>query len=687
MDTRRFLVPLEGDEQTTTARQYLRRLWPEGTDQQIQELLTTGAMTADGIVVTRQDRPVAAQTTLEITLPPGEELFDLPDAEALLWGEASVVVDKPVGIPGELTGDDPMHPLRFLADVIGLDRETFAPAWVMPATAGGPWLLGRTDADARAVAQSLVEGALSSTWIALIPRPDRAHLTTEAGGLRLSIATTRAEGPLAEVQITPTFLEPIEPDRLFFALLKALARAGFPVLGDDRNGGYLVAGGVRLRLGALYGTDEFAHSWPAPSWWPDEPVLPAAEPDDEPSAPPTSRAIPDLQVSHKTLEILGDSQRPGHPWVLRDDETGSTDHLEPGQIVRLVGPHGPSDIHALIDGTGPVVARYFTDDPWEARNLRDAVLIRLDEAIAARADLFAGLRTTDAFRVVHGEADGLPGLWIDRLGPAMRIVELARCAQAFRDIVVEHLTDLDPAIPLLAMDHTRDLRDRDGLPTAAQIAGVTLLKPGDPITLRESGLKYRAEPWEGVDIGFFADQRDNRLKVRRLASPGERWLNLFCHTGAFSVALATEGAHTTNVDVSRRYLRWLDENFALNGLDLDLRRNAAGDARTFLESTDELFDGIVVDPPTAASGPDGFWSVREHYPRLLSLCFEHLKPGAPILVCRNERRPRTSLSQLIRGATSAKVKTEDAPPAADYPRLKSFPEGTTSHALFAWTEP
>ena len=160
---------------------------------------------------------------------------------------------------------------------------------------------------------------------------------------------------------------------------------------------------------------------------------------------------------------------------------------------------------------------------------------------------------------------------------------------------------------------------------------------------------------------------------------GERWLNLFCHTGAFSVVLLSRGAEVVSVDISKRYLGWLEENLELNGLEDAPHQSVAADARAYLAGGTQLFDGIIVDPPTSAAGPKGFWSIRKDFSALLVSCFSRLAPGGQMLVCRNDRRREPTLDALIQDAADqADWKLRelvDAPPAIDYPRRSGFPEG------------
>lgn len=677
-----FVVPQE--EPLPTAWTLLERAWPEGTDAQRRHVFDHDGFTVDGRITRNPDRELTPGDSVLVQVPPGEEPFGLPDASDLARGNGWVVVEKTIGMPGNLDRDDPMNPVLFLADMLGFDRDTFEPVWPVPANMGGPWLIGLTPDDADSLRSRIGAGEVMNTWSAITPAPAVPRGTFVHAGVRVQYGCARIQDGLAEIQLTPEFAELSDLDPVKF-LLDLLAAQNIPVVGDRDRGGIMAAGGCRLRLTALYdAAGDLAHSWStSQTWWPRGLTAPKVE---SPDAIDVPSNFPTLQVSRKTLEIMTET---GHPWVLADKDTGKRDHFKPGTIVQLKSPEGRLGPLALIEGPDKLAARFFSRNVDDGRHFRDEIEIRVDEAIARRAHLQAGLAHTDLFRLIHSEADGLPGLELDRVGPVLRATVTGATSKAFRTIVYNSIADFDPDLIILEVEHMRDIREGKKLPQARIVRGRTqYITPGQRLIGREDDLRYWLEPWEGIDTGFFADQRDNRRRLRALAKPGQRWLNLFCHTGAFSVALVHEGASVVSNDLSKRYLDWLDENLELNQLDLTQNTNVADDARNYLDQTDELFDGIIVDPPTAAQG-DGFWSVRKGYAALLEQCFRVLKPGGVMLVCRNDRKRSERLDDLITEAAAAqkrKIKTiENAPPASDYPDLPGFPEGDSFEGRLVFT--
>jgi 23S rRNA (cytosine1962-C5)-methyltransferase len=204
----------------------------------------------------------------------------------------------------------------------------------------------------------------------------------------------------------------------------------------------------------------------------------------------------------------------------------------------------------------------------------------------------------------------------------------------------------------------------------------------------ESGLAEPTRPHPGV--GFFLDQRENRARLAARAARGGRYLNLFAHTGGFSAALLAGGADEVwSVDLSGPYLAQLEENLARSGLAGERHHAVRREARRFLAELDPAlrFDGVVIDPPTAAAAGRRFWSVRRDLAPLTADALARLAPGGFLLLTRQDRAGRGRLDALLASAAeSARVRldaVEPAPPAPDFPALDGFPEGAPFEALLA----
>jgi 23S rRNA (cytosine1962-C5)-methyltransferase len=228
-----------------------------------------------------------------------------------------------------------------------------------------------------------------------------------------------------------------------------------------------------------------------------------------------------------------------------------------------------------------------------------------------------------------------------------------------------------------------------GSPAALEKAGVEALGAG--FWVQERGLRFGVDPgWDTPrrsrpGYGLFPDQRDNRSRLAPLAARGGRWLNLFAHTGAFSVGLLAAGAErVVSVDLSGPYLSRLEANLEANrdrGVDPARHRSQCGDGRRFLETLEpaECYAGIVIDPPTAAAAGRRYWSLRKDLEPLLRLAVDRLDQGGALLVTQNRMGPPLGLERILeRICSRARREVRDlvpAPAGVDYPALSEFPEG------------
>jgi 23S rRNA (cytosine1962-C5)-methyltransferase len=385
----------------------------------------------------------------------------------------------------------------------------------------------------------------------------------------------------------------------------------------------------------------------------------------------------------------------GHPWLTRDAESEDEGRFAPGALVELVGEGGARIGPARIEGGPQLVARL-----WATRGSGGAAPAKpasIEERVAralARRERAKLLGATEALRLVHGEADALPGLFADRFGSLLRVLVASRAALPLWErasaALVHALRGAVGCEPSVVLALQLRPQPPGALRCVRQIAGPP---PPEPLVVREGALSFRVDaglaepsrPHPGV--GLFPDQRANRARIAERTRPGGRYLNLFAHTGAFSAALLAAGAgEVTSVDLSGPYLAQLEENLRLSGLPPERHRSRKRDVRRFLAElpAGERFDGIVLDPPTAASAGREFWSARQGLEALVAGCLARLAPGGFLLVSSNDRRARGRLrAHVERAAQAAQVQVElsGAPPGADYPSLRGFPEGEAFEAV------
>jgi 23S rRNA (cytosine1962-C5)-methyltransferase len=296
-------------------------------------------------------------------------------------------------------------------------------------------------------------------------------------------------------------------------------------------------------------------------------------------------------------------------------------------------------------------------------------------ALRHRSTLISSPDTT-AYRLFDGAGDNVPGVYVDRLGPAaiLSVYDDARWPDVTVSEAANLILDATRDVGVASVYVKRFIKDRSrlgGRPPAESTSATPRAGVAQPeaLTVAEHGVEFEVRPYDGFSTGLFLEHREHR---RALAERGvKRALNLFAYTCAFSVPLAAAGAHVTNVDVSARYLDWGRRNHALNGLDAAQVRYARMDAMAYLayaaRHAHERFDLIVLDPPTFGAGNSrrGIkpWKATSDYPKLIAAAAGVLTAGGRIFAGTNARELATdgALKAMIEDAVG-KVRWESLPP-------------------------
>jgi len=385
-----------------------------------------------------------------------------------------------------------------------------------------------------------------------------------------------------------------------------------------------------------------------------------------------------LTVSPETVRMLD----LGHPWVVADAATRRwPKELRCGDLVALCAPDGRELAVALVDPRDRVVARVVAtalpvslDRGWFER--------RLDAALQLRRR-YLDLEQSNAWRLVNGEGDGLPGLTIDCYAGYLLL-------QCYSPVWEPWLAPLQQALVNLLQPagiylksrprQTRGLEARGGQPDNRVLHGKPL---DDRLRVRENGLEFLVELRRGLHSGLFLDQRENRAELMR-HSRGKRLLNLFAFTGAFSVAAAAAGAtETVSVDASASYLAWARENFACNRLNPKRHRFVEGDCLQVLQqlhSVRERFDLVLMDPPSFSTTRQGRFTTRGGTSDLVAAALPLLEPGGLLICSSNHQKVDIAdyLKELRRGALQAGAELQVLGvrgQACDFPYTVGFPEG------------
>lgn len=350
--------------------------------------------------------------------------------------------------------------------------------------------------------------------------------------------------------------------------------------------------------------------------------------------------------------------RKGFPWVYDTEIVAIDPALRPGSEVAILARNGAALGTGILGEDNVRIRRYRADEG------------RIDAAfLAARlADAVARRRIddqTDAYRIVHGENDGLPGIRIDRWADVLSVV--------LDSPSLERLTT-----PLLdAIEHaSASLVARGKGHTPRWVRG----EPRPEVVVRERGLQFLARPEDGQDAGLYCDLRD----VRAWMAPhwaGRRVLNTFGHTGAFTVAALAAGAsEVVHVDLSPAYSAWAEKNVALNGLSgAQFVVDDALKALDRLRRTGERFGVVVLDPPTFSTSDGDAFSIERDYGVLAAQAVRVLEPGGWLVavVHQGTVSPRQFQQFLLdaehRTGRTLRILHQGSPPI-DFPAALSFPE-------------
>ncbi len=359
----------------------------------------------------------------------------------------------------------------------------------------------------------------------------------------------------------------------------------------------------------------------------------------------------------------------GHPWVYDRALAPVPQRVAPGEVVTLFDDRGPLAA-ALADPQSPIRARILDLDPDAACD--GAWARRRVEAAAARRARDPLLVGCTGQRLVHGEADGCPGLVVDWYAGTAVIVFDGPAATAFwRARLTDVLVGLERGGVELAHVWVRgDRRDR----------GHAEAVRGDPpaeIVIAEDEARFAVDVRAGQKTGFFLDQRENRRTVRRHAA-GISVLNVFSYTGGFSLHAALGGAtRVTSVDLAAPAIAALEHNLELSGLPTATHERVAIDAFEFFDQAKARgtrWDLVIVDPPSFAPSERARPAALRAYERLASAALAVVEPGGRFALasCSSHVTEADLLAATSRSDLRVRL---SAGAASDHPVLPAFPEG------------
>ena len=316
-----------------------------------------------------------------------------------------------------------------------------------------------------------------------------------------------------------------------------------------------------------------------------------------------------------------DRARAGHPWIYRSDVTGAD--ADAGDLVQVQNERGRPIGYALFSDESEITLRMIAFGPAPPPD--DFVERRLAAAIAYRASL--GLDAT-AYRLVHGEADRLPSLIVDRYGDHLVVQALSQGTDRRLPEITAALVKLLNPAGILARNDPR-VRQLEGL---EQTVAVLHGEVPERLDVREGAVRYQVDPWKGQKTGLFLDQRENREAAARYARG--RLLDAFSYNGGFALSLAPRCESVLAVDISADAVARIRENAAGNGIgNVEVREMNVFDELRELERTGARFETIVLDPPAFAKNKSAIRKAMSGYKEINLRALKLLTPGGFLVTC------------------------------------------------------
>ena len=371
----------------------------------------------------------------------------------------------------------------------------------------------------------------------------------------------------------------------------------------------------------------------------------------------------------------------GHPWVVADAYTQKWPVGQIGQIVELYDEQGHFLATALLEPGDRIVARVLSrermqmDQSWLMKRLQAAIDLRRNHA---------DLIETDAYRLVNGEGDGLPGLTVDRYANYLMVQLYSAAWRPHLVLVTRVLQDLISPNGIYEKSRPRETRELEAVNNSKIYVRLLSGEPApERLKVRENGLTFLVTLEKGLNSGLFLDQRKNRCDLMKRVE-GKRVLNLFAYTGAFSVVAAASGAsHVTSVDVSSGYSDWAKSNFEVNRLNPKLHDFIVGDCLAVLGNLAQekrKYDVVLMDPPSFSTTAKSRFTTRGGTSDLVAAALKLLVEGGLLIASSNHRKVDVAdyLKELRRGALQSgsdlRVISLFGQPE-DFPYPVTFPEG------------
>jgi 23S rRNA (cytosine1962-C5)-methyltransferase len=390
--------------------------------------------------------------------------------------------------------------------------------------------------------------------------------------------------------------------------------------------------------------------------------------------------LPSTDLPQVRLKIV---RRSSHPWIFQKMVEKPASRIPGGSVVDILDRDGQWTGRGSYNGHSRIALRVLTTNPAEAI---DATFFtnRLGKAIALRRQWLRLDAVSDAYRLVHSEADGLSGLVVDRFGATLVLEFFAAGMYRFRGAIQDALAAHFPDSQLywFAEEHVQKQESFD----------CRSPEPPPPGVITEHGVRFRVAPGSKHKTGFFLDQRDNRLALVELCA-GRRVLDLCCNTGGFAVYAKARGAaeEVIGVDLDEEALALARQNANLNQARIRfIQADLFAWLRDILPSG-QRFDVVVLDPSKQTRDREAVGLALKRYLDMNRLALQAVAPGGIFLTCSCTGLVSEAdfLETLRRAAWQAGRTVQVfriSGAAPDHPFLVHVPEGRYLKAVFCRVE-
>jgi 23S rRNA (cytosine1962-C5)-methyltransferase len=368
-------------------------------------------------------------------------------------------------------------------------------------------------------------------------------------------------------------------------------------------------------------------------------------------------------ISTRGVERL----RSGHPWVYRSDVRSA--QAEAGAVVRVTDERGRFHGRAFYSDKSQIAVRLLTRENVPVD--RAFFTERLRRAAAYRETV---VENTDAYRLVHGEADLLPSIVIDRYGDYLVVQTLSQASERQKDLIVEILVEQFSPRGILERNDPK-VRLLEGLPQSVSVLHGDV--PAE-ILAKENGITFVYDLAKGQKTGSFLDQRENHWAARRYAS-GEV-LDCFSYQGGFALTVAEECEHVEAIDMGPAAVPAARRNQELNAIaNVTFREGNAFDLLKEYDEVGRRFQMVILDPPAFAKNRDSLEAATRGYKEINLRALKILAPGGYLVTCSCSYHLSEALFlQLIAAAANDAKKNvvvvERRTQAEDHPILLTMPE-------------